>query len=97
MQRKKNRIWFRDLFRDHPIRTDGSHFYGARTSGKTKVYCSLCFDSHLSQLSHSDDVAVASGSMLQRRSDTVLHDLRKDKFDLVNYYRLICLVSMDLR
>ena len=80
MQRKKNRIWFRGFFRDHPVRADGSHFFGARTSGKTKVYCVLCFESHLSQLRQSDDAAVTSGSMLQRRSDTVLQDLRKDKF-----------------
>ena len=51
-------------------RTGGSHWFGARTSGKTKVYCNRrCFESHLSQLCQSDEISVASGGMLQRRSD----------------------------
>jgi hypothetical protein len=86
MHRKKNRIWFRELFRDHPVCADGSHYFGARTSGKTKVYCNQCFESHLSQLRQSDDAAVASGSMQEKRSDTVLQDLRKSNLILVDCY-----------
>lgn len=41
------------------------------------MYCDLCFKDHLSQLIRSDDLAVASGTMLQRRSDDVLHALCK--------------------
>jgi len=78
--RRGNRVWVRDFFRDHIVQADGSHYFGARTSGKTKVYCSKCFDSHLNQLCQSDEAAVASGSMVQRRSDNILHDLCKYKF-----------------
>ena len=60
------------------IHEDGSHYFGAGTSGKTKVYCNRCFESHLSQLRAPDEAAIASGTLVERRSDSILHDLCKD-------------------
>ena len=66
--------WSRNLFYDHPVRDDGSHFYGAQSAGKVKVYCIRCFESGISELQRRDDEEVAAGTRQVART--------KDELDL---------------
>jgi len=43
------RSWVRQQFYDYPV-SDGTQWYGAASSGKTKVYCVKCFDAGFNEL-----------------------------------------------
>ncbi len=62
MPPSSKRSWSRNLFYDHPVRDDASHFYGAQSAGKVKVYCIRCFETGMAELQRRDNDEVVAGT-----------------------------------
>jgi hypothetical protein len=65
------RSWVRLQFYDYPV-LDGNQWYGAPSSGKTKVYCSKCFVVSFDELKTREQSEVALNIRQHARSDEEL-------------------------
>jgi hypothetical protein len=66
------RSWWWEHYHDHPSFQSGQGgtegFAGAVSSGKHKIYCKKCLDSHVANLRAADDTAVTLGHRAIARS-----------------------------